>query len=73
MLFRKIAQALPGINGNSPNDEKSQSKHLIYYLNSYLYINNISQCKKLTSIILIQKQVDVLVKSFIYDKNCHNT
>ncbi|KAG2210120.1 hypothetical protein INT46_010325 [Mucor plumbeus] len=24
MLFRKIAQALPGINGNSPNDEKSQ-------------------------------------------------
>ncbi|CAO3627996.1 unnamed protein product [Mucor fragilis] len=28
MLFRKIAQALPGINGNSPNDEKSQMQKI---------------------------------------------
>lgn len=27
MLFRKIAQALPGINGNSMNDQKDQSKN----------------------------------------------
>ncbi|KAG1088961.1 hypothetical protein G6F42_020116 [Rhizopus arrhizus] len=28
MLFRKIAQALPGINGNNPNDEKSQMQKI---------------------------------------------
>lgn len=42
---------------------------MIYYSNPYTYINNISQCKKLTSVTLVQKQVDALVKLFIYDKN----
>ncbi|KAL9556451.1 Ras-related protein Rab6 [Mucor bainieri] len=28
MLFRKIAQALPGINGNNSNDEKSQMQKI---------------------------------------------
>ncbi|KAF1799003.1 ras family-domain-containing protein [Mucor lusitanicus] len=28
MLFRKIAQALPGINGNNANDEKSQMQKI---------------------------------------------
>lgn len=42
---------------------------MIYYSNPYTYVNNILQCKKLTSATLVQKQVDALVKLFIYDKN----